>query len=65
MTVNMSASLEKKMEELMLAETKAMDAVFKDNYKAYAFAKLSCLEPEWELQVCSIYVNYGMPLEIG
>ena len=39
------------MEELMLDETKAMDAVFKDNYKVYAFAKLSCLEPEWELQV--------------
>ena len=28
-----------------------MDAVFKDNYKVFAFAKLSSLEPEWELHV--------------
>ena len=46
LTVNMSTSL-----ELMLDETKAMDAVFKDNYKVFAYAKLSNLEPEWELQV--------------
>ena len=46
LTVNMPTSL-----ELMLDETKAMDAVFKDNYKVFAFAKLSNLEPEWELQV--------------
>ena len=39
------------MEELMLDETKAMDAVFEDNYKVFPFAKLSGLEPEWELQV--------------
>ena len=45
----MSASLEKKMEELR--QTKAMDAVFKDNYRVHAFAKLSCVEPEWEQQV--------------
>ena len=51
MTVNMSTSLEKKMEELMSDETKAMDAVFKDNYKVFAFSKLPNLEPEWELQV--------------
>ena len=51
LTVNMSTSMEKKMEELTLDETKAMDAVFKDNYKVFAFAKLSNLEPEWELQV--------------
>ena len=37
------------MEELR--QTKANDAVFKDNYKVYAFAKHSYLEPEWELQV--------------
>ena len=35
----------------MLDEAKAMDAVFKDHYKVYAFAKLSYLDPEWELQV--------------
>ena len=46
LTVNMSTS-----PELMLDETKAMNAVFKDNYKVFAFAKLSNLEPEWELQV--------------
>ena len=51
LTVNMSTSLEKKMEELMLDETKAMDAVFKDIYKVFAFSKLPNLEPEWELQV--------------
>ena len=45
-TVNMSTSL-----ELMLDETKAMDVVFKDNYKVCAFAQLSNLEPEWELQL--------------
>ena len=44
LTVNMSTSLE-------LRQTKAMDALFKDNYKVFAFAKLSNLEPEWELQV--------------
>ena len=44
LTVNMSTSLE-------LRQTKAMDDVFKDNYKVFAFAKLSSLEPEWELQV--------------
>ena len=49
--------------ELMLDETKAMDAVFKNNYKVYAFAKRLCLEPEWELQV-QLYVNYGTPLVI-
>ena len=43
LTVNMSTSLEKKMEELMLDETKTMDAVLKDNYKVFAFAKLSSL----------------------
>ena len=51
LTVNMSTSLKKTMEELMLDETKAMDVVFKDNYKVFAFAKLSNLEREWELQV--------------
>ena len=51
LTVNMSTSLEKKMEELMLDESKAMDAVSKDNYKVFAFAKLPNLEPECELQV--------------
>ena len=46
LTANMSTSL-----ELMLDETKAMNVVFKENYKVFAFAKLTCLEPEWELQV--------------
>ena len=45
LTVNVSTSLEKTMEELMLDETKAIDAVFKDNYKVFAFEKLSNLEP--------------------
>ena len=40
----MSTSLE-------LRQMKAMDAVFKDNYKIFVFAKLSNLEPESELQV--------------
>ena len=37
--------------ELMLDETKAIDAVFKDNYKVFAFTKLSSLEPEWERHI--------------
>ena len=56
----MSTSLKKKMEELR--QTKAMDAVFKDNYKVYAFAKLSYPEPEWELQVqhiCQLWDAVG------
>ena len=41
----MLTSFKKTMEELR--QTKAMDAVFKDNYKVYVFAKLTS-EPEWE-----------------
>ena len=36
---------------LEFRQGKAMDAVFKDNYNVFAFAKLSNLEPEWELQL--------------
>ena len=38
------------MEELILDETKVMDAVIKGQLQSVCFLqKLSCLEPEWEL----------------